>query len=122
MPTIPLAGRTFQAGLTSLGPANVGQPFDHFLLSLDTTAHTNPAILARLSLEVSLDGGTTWRFVASSERPGGSYTDDDGNPVTTMSIESTLPLQQGGEQRRVRASLFLSSGTLVSSGGSLEVT
>jgi hypothetical protein len=122
MPTIPINPQTLSEGFTSLGPAAVGQAFDHFVLSLDTQAHLDPAVLATLSIEESLDNGATWVFLSSATRPGGVYYADDGSLLTTMSLESSFTPHAPGLQRRTRFGILLIGGGFPTGGGSCEIT
>jgi hypothetical protein len=122
MPTIPINAQALSAGFTSLGPAAVGQAFTHFVLTLDTSAHLAPAVLATLSIEESLDNGATWVFLSSTTRPGGVYHDDDGSVLTTMRIASDLTPHRPGLQRRTRFGILLAGGGFTTAGGTCEIT
>ena len=59
-------------------------------LDIDSSWHTDPNSIAVWGLEISEDGGATWRHWCTATRPGGPAFSDGGIPVTTFNLSAPV--------------------------------
>ena len=83
--------------------------------SVDAALHTDPNIIATISIEVSYDGGSTWTHVASATQPGS---------LNNLPLDVSGPLfQPRNTKRQLRALLDVEGGSFATLlGGALEET
>ena len=91
------------------------------MISLDSTAFTDPDRTVVLKLFISYDNGGTWNDLAEATYPGGERLGDGGVPETTLGIETTFH-RPVGATRRMRATIEAIGGAFVTSGGTLTAT
>lgn len=115
-----IGSRTVAAGSFTIGPTQVAASRSRIVASLDATQHLNSGVTLTLLLEISYDGGSTWRFVTSTSRQGGIAFGDEGEVVNTMDFSLALNPEEGNRRRQVRVSAELTGGSFVTAGGFVE--
>lgn len=120
--TVVLPQGTYPAGTRTLGPVAVPNGTTAFVLSLDRTNWTNVNVKVALTFDLSLDGGTTWNphpdadpFPVGLTAEGGTARDKNGNVVNTTTLSAPVP-DVTNTNRRVRATLVITGGSLTTSG------
>ena len=119
--TINITARTLPAGHAVLGPLPVPVGLTSLALRIDATQHMNPGVVFTFGVELSYDGGTTWAFAASTTREGGVAFGDQGVVENNMGLSLALD-QPNNTQRRIRATVDLVGGSLVTAGGTVTVS
>ena len=119
--TIPLT--TLATGTRTFGPATLADTDTLVILTIDRTVtggfNSQPATTtARISIEQSNDGGSTWDELASTTFVGGVYTMHGGLPVNSNDVGVFL---WPGTGRRGRAVVTI-AGASVAVAGSLAIT
>jgi len=119
--TIPLT--TVAVGTRTFGPATLADTDTLVTLTIDRTVtggfSSQPATTtARISIEQSNDGGTTWDELASTTFTGGVFTMHGGLPVNSNDVGVFL---LPGTGRRGRAVVTI-TGAAVAVAGSLAIT
>ena len=112
--SVPIPSGTYGPGTQTVGPRTVSGTLSKASASLNMTNHTNPAVVLTIMIQISVDGGTTWRDMGGCERRGGPLgTYPDGSPATNLVIQITYPPQSG---RQIRASITITGGSIQTSG------
>ena len=106
-------------GARELGPFSIQAGEGQFHLLLDSTQHLNSGVTVDVQIHDSMDGGETWNFRAGGIRTGGTYTGEDGEPITNFDMTANIP-QPENDNRKVKIKLIVTGGSLVTSGGSLS--
>ena len=119
--TIPLT--TVAVGTRTFGPANLADTDTLVVLTIDRTVtggfNSQPAsTTARISIEQSNDGGSTWNELAATTFIGGVFTMHGGLPVNSNDVGVFL---LPGTGRRGRAVVTI-TGAAVAVAGSLAIT
>ena len=119
--TIPLT--TLTVGTRTFGPATLADTDTLVILTIDRTVtggfNSQPATTtARISIEQSNDGGTTWDELAATTFFGGVLTMHGGLPVNSNDVGVFL---WPGTGRKGRAVVTI-AGASVAVAGSLAIT
>lgn len=68
------------------------------ILEIDSDWHQNPDSIAVWGLDISSDGGQTWKHWCTVTRPGGKALTDGGKEVNTFDVTTPLfGLDEKGE-------------------------
>jgi len=81
MPAL-LSNRNYQPGIRNFGPFAVPDGLSYAKLLLNVTDMTNPAVIVRLAIRFSLDGGVSYPFISPVAFQGGTPKNIDGSPRT----------------------------------------
>lgn len=124
MPTLNIPKATLRPpGRTAsnpIGPFNVPAGATSFVLDAQLSQATGANNSYFVSIERSLDGGTTWtRFAGGGDTGGASYPDADGNDFV---IAAEFFGGQPFDAMQVRMTVPVSGANLSVAGGSLVVS
>lgn len=108
--TLPLA--TYPPGTYNIGPASVPSGLTKFHAVIDATLFTDPAIVLVLNAQRSFDAGATWNPMCNVVMHGEVLFDRLGNRVTAFEVNAAFEKGSGNENRRIKASIVLSGGSL----------
>lgn len=119
-----LPNGTYAIGTRNLGPASVPQNLTLAKLALDGASMTNPALHVELTLDFSLDGGTTWASTTPSRATDpyplgitldGGALDKSGNPRAEYFVNAPLP-DPTNPNRRIRGVVTIAGTPLTTTG------
>jgi len=115
MPTVAIPARTIPAGEIVLGPMAVTR-WRRAEIALDAANLVNPLLI---SIELSTDGGQSWRVIAAADFTGGSWLDRNGTPHTDIGLRFALRVDaQRDDQIRMR---LANTSPWQTAGGTLTV-
>lgn len=81
----------FQLGLkATFGEALVPIDAQTAILEIDSAWHQDPDSIAVWGLDVSSDGGQTWKHWCTVTRPGGQALTDGGEEADTFDVSTSL--------------------------------
>lgn len=97
----------------------IGYDFIRITLPIRSWPATNNTVVEG-SIELSFDGGQTWRLRSKATFPGIPATGPDGQPITECSLASWGIKQTQNAQRRARVRMNVISA--ITTGVELEAT
>lgn len=121
---LALGPAAVQVGKAALGPLDIPADARAFTLTIDSTLHTHPQVLASIAVEMKVPGDADWRVETSSARFGSTSLVDQetGKPITAFRISTDLLRGLGQEGRQVRVTVEAKEGSFTTAGGVLTIT
>lgn len=124
MATVPIPLVTFPVGTRVFGPVSIPSAIAQATITLNRSSGAHPLdgapsdTTVQIDVQISFDGGASWRLLASTQDYGAPRLFKDGTAVTTLSIGASLPPQQA-VARQVQAAVTVTGKTQVSVDGTL---